>query len=179
MNTLELEKLKYPIGKYEWATNLNKTTINDHITTLERFPSVLKSTLSNIDKVMFERIYRPKGWTIAQVIHHLADSHCHSYLRFKLSIYEDTPAIKDYNEGVWANILDAKSTDIKNSLLLIEGIHGRWIEFLKLLKINDFKRQYFHPERNKYYPLETALGLYSWHCNHHLQHIKNALLNSF
>ena len=123
--------------------------------------------------------YRPNGWTIAQVIHHLADSHMHSYLRFKHAILEDTPSIKNYEEAKWANLPDASTIEIDYSLNLIKALHFRWVFFLKELKFKDYKKSYFHRERNKYYPLDTTLLIYAWHCDHHLAHIKNAIKKGY
>ena len=179
MKEKSLERLRYPIGKFDWDSELNPKTLEEAIIKIEIFPLNLTQTVSSLaDKTLRHR-YRPNGWTIAQVIHHLADSHMHSYLRFKHAILEDTPSIKDYEEAKWANLPDASTIEIDYSLNLIKALHFRWVFFLKELKFKDYKKCYFHRERNKYYPLDTTLLIYAWHCDHHLAHIKNAIKKGY
>ena len=115
----------------------------------------------------------------SSVIHHIADSHMHSYLRFKHAILEDTPSIKNYEEDKWANLFDASTTEIDYSLNLIKALHNRWVLFLKNFTPEDFKKSYYHRARNKYYPLDTTLHIYTWLCDHHLAHIKNAIKKGY
>ena len=112
MNETELLKLTYPIGKFEWPENPTSEAINQGITRLEEFPEKLKAAIAGLSKDTLQNCYRPEGWNIAQVVHHLADSHMHSYLRFKHAIIEDTPSIKDYQEANWAQLPDASNTDL-------------------------------------------------------------------
>lgn len=179
MNSETLQKLKYPIGKFEWVVNLPISEVKTHINTIRHFPVELEQVLDSCKEELLQKKYRPEGWTIAQVVHHLADSHAHSYLRFKHAVLEDTPHIKDYTEADWANLPDAATSDLKPSLMLIKGIHMRWSLFLDHLKEEDFKKVYFHPERNKNYPLDTTTALYAWHCNHHLAHINNTIRHPY
>ncbi len=176
---MNLDQLKYPIGKFEWVVGLSQEALKKQIQTLRSFPKELTEMVTPISDDMLQKRYRPDGWTIAQVVHHIADSHSHSYLRCKHAILEDTPDIKDYNEDDWANLTDGSSIDIQPSLLMIQGIHLRWVLFLELLKEADFKKTYFHPQRGKHYPLDTTTALYAWHCKHHLAHIKNTLLQPY
>ena len=179
MKEESLEKLRYPIGKFDWDSDLSPKTLKEAIVKIEIFPLNLTKTVSSLDVKTLKHRYRPNGWTIAQVIHHLADSHMHSYLRFKHAILEDTPSIKDYEEAKWANLPDASTIEIDYSLNLIKALHFRWVYFLKELKFKDYKKSYFHRERNKYYPLDTTLLIYAWHCDHHLAHIKNAIKKGY
>ena len=152
MKQESLEKLRYPIGKFDWDSEHSSETLEKAIIKIKTFPLNLTETVSTLAVKTLKHRYRPNGWTIAQVIHHLADSHMHSYLRFKHAILEDTPSIKDYEEAKWANLPDASTTEIVYSLNLIKALHFRWVLFLKDLTHKDFKKSYFHRERNKYNP---------------------------
>jgi len=179
MNSSATELLRYPIGKYEWNTEPSKSALELAISTLNDFPAKLNELVSGLPKTTLLNRYRPDGWTIAQVIHHLADSHMHCYLRLKHAILEDTPTIKDYNESDWANTPDGASLSIAYSVSLIEALHQRWCVFLNSMEPSDFEKTYFHPERKKYYPIGTTLLLYAWHSNHHLAHLQIATKKEF
>ena len=179
MKKESLEKLRYPIGKFNWDSNHGAGILEDSIIKIKIFPLNLTQTVSSLNIKTLKHRYRPNGWTIAQIIHHIADSHMHSYLRFKHAILEDTPSIKNYEEDKWANLSDASTTEIDYSLNLIKALHYRWVLFLKNLTLEDFKKSYYHRERNKYYPLDTTLRIYAWHCDHHLAHIKNAIKKGY
>ena len=169
------ESLQYPIGKYEWNDHPVEDDIKRAINVLDTFPSILKKTIDTLSPQTLMNKYRPNGWTIAQVVHHMADSHMHCYLRMKHALLEDVPSIKDYNEADWAELTDTSLTDLNVSLELLTALHKRWILFLKTLSQKDLSRTYFHPERAKHYPIGTAIMIYAWHCNHHLAHIQNAI----
>ncbi len=169
------ETLKYPIGKYQWNEFPTSQEIEIGIKTLETFPQKLSTILSELSESDLLKQYRPGGWNIAQIVHHLADSHMHCYLRLKHAVLEETPHIKDYNEADWANLPDATSTHIEPSRTLIEALHRKWCLFLRSLNEEQYVRAYFHPERNKNYPLGTTILVYAWHCEHHLEHIRMAL----
>ena len=171
------EKLKFPIGKFEWIEEPNSTQIESAFQVLSNFPQRLKEALAGTTEKDLLKHYRTEGWNIAQVVHHLADSHLHSYLRMKHAVLEIQPHIKDYNEADWATLPDATNTEISYSLELLNALHKRWTVFLKQLDTEQLKRSYFHPERNKFYPVGTTILLYAWHCEHHLEHIKIALAN--
>ena len=179
MNRESLEKLRYPIGKFDWNDERSPDVLEKAIVEIKTFPSKLSETVSALPTKTIQHRYRPNGWTIAQVIHHLADSHMHSYLRFKHALLENNPSIKDYEESQWANLPDASRTEIDYSLNLITALHYRWTLFLRSLTRDDFKKSYYHPERNKNYPLDATLLIYSWHCKHHLAHIKNAIKKGY
>ena len=168
-----MESLQYPIGRFESETELSEQNRSNAIKRLERFPSELKALCEKFTPADWSNSYRPQGWTAAQVVNHLADSHLHSYARFKHAITEDTPTIKDYPEPLWAALLEAQSIEsIPGSLMMIEGIHHRWVGFLKALYSEDFSRCFFHPETQTQHSLHQALAYYSWHCDHHLGHLK-------
>jgi hypothetical protein len=170
-----LEKLKYPIGIFQKPAIISDELIYDWKNTIQNFPFELEKT---IEKLGFEELnwtYRPNGWSIKQVIHHCADSHMNAFVRFKLALTEEHPAIKPYEEAKWANLPDGNSNDIASSILILKGVHQRWNIILNNLNENDFERSYFHPATQKNYSLKEVLGMYAWHCNHHLAHINQAL----
>jgi len=170
-----IEKLKYPIGKFQWIENPSQIQLEKALEVLASFPYELDEIISGLSEKNLLKQYRQGGWTIAQVVHHLADSHMHCYLRMKHAVLEDKPIIKDYTEAEWAKTKDGSSTEISFSLDLLKALHKRWVYFLNGLKNKEWKRSYYHPERAKYYPLNTTVLLYAWHCKHHLAHIQKAL----
>ena len=174
MDDQTLNLLRYPVGNFQWNGSPNSEEIKNAVKELERFPEELKKSLAGVTKETLKNRYRPEGWTIAQVVHHLADSHMHSYLRFKHAILEDIPSIKDYKEADWAMLEDASHTDVSCSIDLLTALHKRWTAFLNSCSETQFSRTYFHPERDKHYPLHTTILLYAWHGIHHIAHIENA-----
>jgi hypothetical protein len=174
-NNLDIEKLKFPVGKCPKIDDVSKKDLETWIETLENFPSKIKKLTENISIEELNWIYRPKGWNIKQVVHHCADSHVNSFNRFKLALTEDVPTIKPYEEALWAELADGNSNDISPSIQIIEGVHARWVLLLKSLGSKELKRQFFHPENLKISSLEETIGVYAWHCNHHLAHIEQAL----
>ena len=173
------DKLRYPIGKFEWIDQPNSYQIEKAIETIADFPKKLKIKLEGLNSNDLKKQYRPESWNIAQIVHHIADSHMHCYLRMKHAVLEDTPNVKDYNQEEWAELNDASNLVISYSLNLIEALHNRWSFFLKELDDQVLKRCYFHKERNKKYPIGTTILLYAWHCHHHLSQIENSLNNTY
>ena len=176
-NNFNLEKLKFPIGKFHNPDSISENDLKTWIATIENFPSKIRDLTSALSVVELDWMYRPKGWCIKQVVHHCADSHMNSFIRFKLALTEDVPTIKPYEEALWAELADGNSNDILPSLQIIEGVHGRWVLLLKSLDSIALKRQFFHPANLKIANLEETVGVYAWHCNHHLEHIEQALLH--
>jgi hypothetical protein len=176
MNKINLEKLKFPIGKCPKTDNVSINDLENWIKTIEDFPFKIKNLTSNLTIEELNWIYRPQGWNIKQVVHHCADSHVNSIIRFKLALTEDNPTIKPYEEQLWAELVDGNSNTILSSLQIIEGVHSRWVLLLKSLDSTALKRQFFHPTNLKISSLEETIGVYAWHCNHHLAHIEQALL---
>ena len=147
-------------------------TLSNIIIILISYPQRLKQVLANISSEQLAQPYRLDGWTGLQVIHHLADSHMNAYIRFHLTLTEDTPTIKPYMEERWAQLDYIKDTPIVLSLELLKNLHARWAILLNSLTEEDFKRQYHHPQYDYTVALDKVLGLYAWHGNHHLHHIK-------
>ena len=175
MDEATLERLRFPIGKFQWVDGLSDDEIQLYTQQIRNFPTQLEGQIQSLQPEDFQKPYRPGGWKIGQLIHHLADSHIHVYVRFKLALTQDTPAILDYDQDRWAEMPDAIGQEVESSMSILKGIHHRWADLIETLDSKQFERQYFHPTRNKHYPLGTVLALYAWHGLHHLAHIQNAL----
>ncbi|PWH82777.1 putative metal-dependent hydrolase [Algibacter marinivivus] len=175
MNASELEQLKYPIGQFEYPTNLSKQHIEDWITTLEQFPIRFEALVKHLTKEQLDTPYRPGGWTIRQTVHHVSDSHHHSYTRFKWALTEDKPVIKAYDEALWAELSDSKSAPIQMSIEHLKAIHYKLVNLLKSLSEDDLKKSFIHPESNSEVLLSYNVGNYAWHSNHHYAHIENVM----
>jgi hypothetical protein len=165
------EKLKFPIGHFEKPKKITRKIIEEWIDDIEAFPKNLKKEVKKLSYNQLITTYRPDGWTIMQVIHHCADSHMNSFIRFKLALTEDKPIIKPYFEDKWAELEDSTNTPISESLKLLKGLHERWAILLRSLTEDQLKRTFIHPEQGCEFSLEEYLGFYSWHCKHHLAHI--------
>lgn len=167
-----IDNLKYPVGKYFPETPITQNQLQQWKATIENFPTQLKQTLENFSDIDYKTPYRPGGWTGIQVVHHLADSHMNSIIRFKLALTENNPTIKPYLENLWAEQSDVKNLPASVSLKIIEGVHERWTALLKSFSESDWKKTIHHPEKNKNMSLDYLLGMYDWHCRHHLAHLK-------
>ena len=176
MNSEDLEKLKYPIGKFQFPIELTVEQRENWMNYILEFPNILEEIVNPLTTEQLNWHYRPEGWKIKQVIHHLADSHMNAYIRFKLTVTENNPVIRPYEEALWANLHDAQDDVISNSLQILKPLHNRWFIFMKSLNENDWNKSYFHPQHQKLFSLNEALGIYYWHSQHHLEHIKNGLL---
>ncbi|WP_034041050.1 YfiT family bacillithiol transferase [Wocania ichthyoenteri] len=175
MTNLELQNLKYPIGEFDCPNNISKEHIESWISILEHFPNRLENLIKNLSDKQLDTQYRPGGWTVRQVIHHVSDSHHHSYTRFKWALTEDKPIIKAYYEERWAELEDSKSAPIEMSLNHLKAIHFKLVYLLKSLHEDDFNKCFIHPETNTEVPLKKNIGIYAWHSNHHYAHIENLL----
>ncbi len=167
----KLDKLRYPIGNFEYGKSYSLPQTRQHIKTIARFPKDLKKLIKKLNREALDTTYRSGGWTVRQVVHHLADSHMNAYVRMKLAVTEPAPIIKPYEENLWAETSDAKQGSVKTSLQLLNALHKRWVAFLERLSDEDLERGYFHPERQSLVLLPEAIALYAWHCKHHLAHI--------
>ena len=168
---MNLEEMKFPIGQFKMPDLVTPEIIGKYITDIESFPKRLRAEVENLTDEQLDTPYRPDGWTIRQVVNHCADSHMNGLARLKLALTEDKPTIKPYFENRWAELADSKTIPIEPALLILDGLHNRWAILLKALSEDDLKRIYIHPEHGKEFRLEESIGLYAWHCNHHLAHI--------
>jgi uncharacterized damage-inducible protein DinB len=166
----ELDKLRYPIGLFQPRTGLSSLDVGRLIEDLAALPEDVREAVSRLSNEQLNTPYRPQGWTLRQVVHHLPDSHLNSYVRFKLALTEEEPAIKDYDEAAWAELPDGRGEDVAGSLLLLEAVHRRWTSLLRSMRLEDFARTFRHPEAGVV-TLERNLQLYAWHGRHHLAHV--------
>jgi hypothetical protein len=153
----------------------DSSDIEEWIEIISSFPAQLKKAISGLSTEELTFRYRPGGWTAQQVIHHLADSHMHAFIRTKLALTEHEPQIKPYDEAKMAELSDSLNSPPDASLKIIEGIHVRWTVLLKSLSYEDLQKSFFHPEHKRLVKLINVLALYAWHSNHHLAHIKQAM----
>ncbi len=170
---MKIENLKFPIGHFEKPTTISKEIISSYIQNIASFPKRLKKEVIHLTDVQLDTEYRPNGWTIRQVVHHCADSHANSLIRLKLTLTEENPIVKPYFEERWAELIDSKTFPIESSLQMLKGIHARWTVLLNNLTTKDLERTFIHPEHGKEFRLDENIGIYAWHCNHHLAHITN------
>ena len=165
----DLDHLRYPIGRFAATAPINAATRAESIESLRMLPERLRAAIAGFDDEQLDTPYREGGWTVRQVIHHIADSHANSYIRFKLALTEASPTIKPYDEAAWATLPDSR-LPVEESLNLIEALHARWVALLELLTDEDFQKDFVHPVRGRQ-NLATALALYDWHGRHHTAHI--------
>jgi uncharacterized damage-inducible protein DinB len=164
-----LESLRYPIGTFQSPEEINETHLKQWIEQIAILPGKVRKAVVTLTEEQLRTPYREGGWTVKQVVHHLADSHLNSFIRFKLALTENAPTIKPYDEKLWAALGDT-NTPIEASLQILEGLHQRWVTLLRSMKQDDFEKTFVHPE-NGVLTLAYATGLYAWHGNHHLAHI--------
>ena len=169
---MDIEQLKYPIGKYKRPETITPSHISEWIDEIEILPGRLKKTVNGLSEMQLETPYREGGWTVRQVVHHVPDSHMNAYIRFKWSLTEDKPTIKLYFESKWAELDDGKNSPVDVSLSLLEALHRRWVLLLRSMSPADFKRTFIHPDQGKELSLEHLAGMYAWHGQHHLAHIQ-------
>lgn len=170
---MDLEKLQYPIGRFKGPLKVTPEDRSRYIDEIAALPRQLSAAVTPLNDQQLETTYRPDGWTLRQVVHHLADSHVNSYVRFKWALTESAPRIKAYSEKDWAKMADAQSAPVDISLEFLAGLHNRWVWMLNSMHDQDWKKYFIHPETNREVPLDFNLALYAWHGKHHLGHIIN------
>ncbi|MFY0627225.1 MAG: putative metal-dependent hydrolase [Reichenbachiella sp.] len=175
MSDEELEELKFPQGKFKKPELIDEETIKVWINTIQSFPEKVSTVTQGLSEAQLDWKYRPGGWSIRQLIHHCADSHMNSFIRFKLTLTEDLPTIRPYFEDRWAEMSDYLGMSIKPSLLVLEGLHERWSKLMLDLNQSDLIKEFVHPEHGHKVSLTTNIALYNWHCKHHLAHIHQAI----
>ena len=167
---ITLENLKYPIGKFDWMQDVSKADRDQAVQVITLFPSKIRDAVESLNDTQLNTKYRPEGWTIRQVVHHVADSHMNAYIRFKWALTEDKPIIKAYDQTAWAKLSDSK-LDPEVSLVLLDSIHKRWVTIMNSMSESDWDLGYTHPEHNAWQPLNKVAKMYAWHGEHHLAHI--------
>ena len=167
----DTEELKYPIGRFKAPATFTEQQLKGWIEDIGHLPSNVEIAIQHLDEHQLQTPYRPDGWTIQEVVHHLPDSHMNSYIRFKLALTENNPVIKPYEEGLWAELPDVKLTPVNVSVTLLHALHVRWVNLMNNMTAKDFDKTVFHPERKKEIALKEMVALYAWHGQHHLMHI--------
>ena len=162
--------LRYPVGQFNFSGTLSPEERGSLIDQIAATPENMRAAVSGLSNEQLDTPYRPDGWTVRQVVHHVPESHLNSYIRFKLAITEDQPTIKPYFEDRWAQLPDALVSPIEPSLDLLDALHQRWVWFLRSLKDEDFDRTFQHPEQGLV-SLNKNVALYAWHGRHHVAHI--------
>lgn len=167
-----MEELKYPIGRFVRGTQATDTVRRSAcIAILEAFPENLTKALAPFNDERLDTPYRPGGWTVRQLVHHIADSHGQTLHRFKLALTEEEPVIKPYKEALWAEHVDARTMPLAPSLAIISGTHARWVLLMRAMENDEWDRAFVHPEQQRRIALSEAVEMYVWHSAHHLAHI--------
>jgi hypothetical protein len=166
----DMTDLRYPIGKFEMPVAVNETMRMGWIEEIAKAPAAVRAAVAGLSEEQLDTPYRPGGWTVRQVIHHLPDSHMNAYVRFKLALTENEPVVKPYLEERWAELPEAKSAPIDMSVALLQALHKRWEVVLRGLDATDFDRTFRHPSLGLV-KLDKSLAIYAWHGRHHVAHI--------
>ncbi|MFK8008583.1 MAG: YfiT family bacillithiol transferase [Saprospiraceae bacterium] len=168
---MNIEQLKFPIGKFKTPQSYSPQDISKWISIIENAPVQIEAAVKGLTEEQLNTPYRPEGWTVRQVVHHLPDSHMNSYIRFKWTLTENSPIIKAYDERSWGELEDGKNAPIQLSIQLLKSLHARWVVMLKNLSEADLGKCFTHPESGQLISLNEMVALYAWHSQHHLAHI--------
>lgn len=163
--------IRYPVGKFDWDSPINDSDLPKLIAAIAEAPGALRASVAGLTREQLDTPYRPEGWTVKQVVHHVPDSHMNAYVRFKLALTENEPTIKTYEEAAWAELADSRRVPIEVSLDLLDALHLRWVALLRSMAPADFARGLVHPQHGRTVTLKQMLGLYAWHGRHHVAHI--------
>lgn len=174
-----MEELKYPVGKFSFNPNYAEIDLQNAINYLAKFPVLLIDRLAEYNESKGKQRYRPEGWSLSQVVHHVADSHMNALTRFKWTLTETEPAIKAYHEHLWSQLNDGTNPDITPSLDIITGLHKRMYNLISTLSKEEWKKKFYHPEMETWITLDKLCFLYEWHSKHHLAHVNLALTNPY
>jgi len=165
------ESLRYPIGRYQRPDKFDIGELPEWLAVLRALPSWMDACIENLDAAQLDVPYRPGGWTIMQVVHHVADSHMNAYVRLKLALTEEQPVICPYNEEAWALLPDVTAVPVNVSVTMLHTIHRRMVAVMEQMSPADWERCYFHPQHQRLFPLWEMAALYVWHSRHHTAHI--------
>ena len=163
--TVQTNPPAFPVGPFDQHADYDREAKTEFIQILSDAPGKLRQATFELDNSQLDTKY--KNWSVRQIVHHVADSHLHSYIRFKWALTEDSPVIKAYDESVWSNLDEAKTGPIEPSLNLLTGLHERWLQLIRSMTDDDFQRTFIHPDLNETVPLSLALSYYAWHSRHH------------
>ncbi|RAJ82127.1 DinB family protein [Chitinophaga dinghuensis] len=166
-----MEALQYPIGRFQAKVDYTPDELNGFINDIRYLPALLETVIQNMDEAQLQTPYRPDGWTVAQLVHHVADSHLNAYTRLKLALTEDVPTIKVYEEKAWAELPDVFTVPTNVSVTLLHALHARWVACLKAITPEQWERTFYHPEHKKEFNIKTITAMYAWHGLHHVAHI--------
>lgn len=166
-----MEDLRYPTGKFHWPQSVSPGELSSMIAAIAVVPAQARDAVAGLNAAQLDTPYRDGGWTPRQMIHHVADSHINSYIRFRFALTEDAPTIKPYAEDRWAELADAKAGPVETSLAILDGLHARWTTLLRSFGEAEWARTFVHPE-NGVMRLDLAVALYAWHGNHHITQIR-------
>ena len=166
-----MNDLRYPIGRFTAPAVITPSDLVQAIDDIATLPAQLRHAVQDWTEDQLDTPYRPDGWTVKQLVHHIADSHINAYCRFKLALTEDNPTIKTYEEKLWAELSDTRNLPVNISTTLLFALHARWVEILKAVSDDDWNRPLFHPGQQKEIRLWDLLGIYAWHGKHHVAHI--------
>ncbi len=171
VTTADPEILKYPTGRVSFLGHPAPKDITGWISELAALPQQMRAAVAGLTDAQLDTPYRPDGWTVRQVVHHVPDSHMNAYLRTHWALTEERPTIKPYDQAVWAELPYSRTAPIDTSLDLLEAVHARWIVVWRSLAPDQLEREYFHPEDQRFFTLTELLQIYAWHSRHHLAHI--------
>jgi uncharacterized damage-inducible protein DinB len=161
---------RYPVGRFEWHGSMTEAARQELIGQIAEAPARLRAAVEGLNDEQLATPYRPGGWTVRQVVHHLPDSHLNAYVRFKLALTEDKPTVKTYDQDRWAQLPDSEGVPVETSLRLLTSLHERWVHLLRSMSEEDFARTLNHPDLGTV-DLNRMLALYAWHGRHHVAHI--------
>lgn len=163
--------LRFPIGKFDAAAPITAESRAAAIAEIAALPQRLRAAVAGLSDAQLDTPYRPEGWTVRQLVHHVADSHLNAYIRPRLALTEDNPTIKPYKEQKWAELPDARTAPIEPSLRMLDAVHERWVMLLRATSEADFARTVFHPESSRTMSVDFLTAMYAWHCRHHVAHV--------
>jgi len=167
---MDTPDLRYPVGEFRFPASVRAHELATFIDQIADTPARMRAAVAGLGDAELDTPYRPGGWTVRQLAHHVPDSHINSYMRFRLALTEDEPVIKPYEEGRWAELADARTMPVEPSLALLESLHARWVPLLRSLSDAEWKRRFRHPDLGLV-SLENNAALYAWHGRHHVAHI--------
>jgi hypothetical protein len=169
----KVDALRFPIGRFIIPERITAADRARYIEEIAAAPAAMRAAVKGLSDAQLDTPYRPGGWTIRQVVHHVPDSHLNAYIRMKLALTEDEPRIAPYMEDLWAELPDVRAVPVETSLKLLESVQERWVAIMRSLTDAQWQRAFMHPEMGRY-PLDRQAALYAWHGKHHVAHITRA-----